>query len=1259
MWLEIRRFYDSIHQFSNLDDPKSCEAIYKLLDYNKSRLQSLLVNSKKSAAAKAKVIPNTQITIDGVELTLDSDICAESLIVSEIFQLNELESLDLVLAGESQKVHFDGLNRGLIAVVCYYDAHRLLASALRDVLQWDREYLPENLVQLIESNFIQDSVLTHLLGLHSSFSVQSEFNRLMQPNVNGLGGSKHQKLLRNVIEEIRQAISDCTVLLCHNPGSHALSFSNTLFQIVKSVPVSEKLNSVNMTAWIALVKLTSSEVLTQASDTCSILNNMVTQIRDETSWSDQPMCGSVQLACAVSLRALAASPADHLGIDVIKVDVDRVIDRAVRNMAFQYIRFAVIGSEQFKFVNQFCVVDELLKQLVCFFPAKLMEAERNSADELVWLDEGVQKAEESTTAPPSHTGQPQTLPQPLHQQMPDLSSATLHYENFLRCFVDLYKLFENDTSSAKKRLREQITKSSVDFCTEHSIELCRLLERARLHHHVVHAVAYLDLAAAVCLNPLTASFLYDTFSREFPGSEFFGWDSLMAALRSYERLFRDQNQSHQIYRVQGEKVTIPGDELSGLLAWLRLATKVASLDEAAALRMAEERSWCVIDTACRVASAPVPLPLKAQLLNLLGSLASIRSVAQRVWNSLYAHQLCYFSESGALLGVQQELEERECIAKHYEVSLAFVRLVSSLLKHKYLPDFATAFVQFVTKSILSQLSSRSYNDVKQMWSLAEASATAIKRLLEHGIVERRSVLANELHVVVLAHILNDTPLFRALCRIVVEDCDVYSDPYSDGRRYSADAALLSLQIISKAVTLHGSMRTCCRGGETDLIVSSIQSLTFTTLHSNKPITLIDVIFHYLQQADELPLHSLCCAQILREATLAPGSQRSLLDLLRARNSPGVHVRALRAALCAASIQYTLEDSLVKDLNGENILNARGETARILLETLSDAVDAEPKTQNLCYYLLALRVSKAKEKQLYSNDETVTGLHHVLYIIEQFVAAKDPLSLPFSALLEPCFRLMQRLVSVSCPYAMPALCLMRSSDLVERLITSPFMRNFFSADSIFDNAYSDSAFAVRRMIIGYILHFTALESSSLSSQGHYSKPEVFFRCLLEPQSSGALEGEGDSNILFSLLRHGCVSGEAEILYPPLMHFDVQKLQALFEACLTVTVYGVSQYDIHFLHRLLRREIEAVHSDCEDARHLQQEMESILEYCAKLNANLLTSGATERIISGCTALLNVFSVFAPFPFFTADTQLQILRDSCYVFIEVADGLGGVSL
>ncbi|RCN28020.1 hypothetical protein ANCCAN_26242 [Ancylostoma caninum] len=244
------------------------------------------VNCTAIYLERAKLKANAEIPIDGVKVTVDQSVCDETVIISDIFNLNEMDALELVLSGESQKIHFDCLNRGLIAVVCYYDVHRLLAVLLRTMLEWDKESMHESLRGFIEQNFVQRTMFQHLLQLQASFNVTSEFHMLSQPHVNGLGGPRHQNL-------------------------------------VSYIPVF---------------------LLFQATTAAAVLSNLVKEIRNETVWSDQSVCGTVQLACAIALRALAVSPADHLNITNVEVDVDKVVDRAIKNLAMVFIRHGVISS---------------------------------------------------------------------------------------------------------------------------------------------------------------------------------------------------------------------------------------------------------------------------------------------------------------------------------------------------------------------------------------------------------------------------------------------------------------------------------------------------------------------------------------------------------------------------------------------------------------------------------------------------------------------------------------------------------------------------------------------------------------------------------------------------------------------------------------------------------------------------------------------------------------------------------------------------
>ena len=146
---------------------------------------------------------------------------------------------------------------------------------------------------------------------------------------------------------------------------------------------------------------------------------------------------------------------------------------------------------------------------------------------------------------------------------------------------------------------------------------------------------------------------------------------------------QSQHQSLNLSLRPGDKISIPAQELSGLVAWLRMTTKVAQFNEIAAMRFSDDPAWTMCSAVASLSTSSVPLALKAALIDLLTAVARLKGTAPRIWQVIHVNQLCYHADGGTLMGMQQELEERECIAKQYDVSLAFVKLMTTLLMHRY------------------------------------------------------------------------------------------------------------------------------------------------------------------------------------------------------------------------------------------------------------------------------------------------------------------------------------------------------------------------------------------------------------------------------------------------------------------------------------------------------------------------------------------------------------------------------------------------
>ncbi|PIO62929.1 hypothetical protein TELCIR_15490, partial [Teladorsagia circumcincta] len=247
---------------------------------------------------------------------------------------------------------------------------------------------------------------------------------------------------------------------------------------------------------------------------------------------------------------------------------------------------------------------------------------------------------------------------------------------------------------------------------------------------------------------------------------------------------------------------------------------------------------------------------------------------------------------------------------------------------------------------------------------------------------------------------------------------------------------------------------------------------------------------------------------------------------------------------------------------------------------------------------------------------------------------------------------QRLVSVECVYSQAVLRFVRSVNLIQQLVASPFLSTILSQDA----GEGPTLLSVTRMVSGSILHLSALEVASLLKSGHFNIPHEMYCTLLETPDAIANNdqtSEGVDNLLFSLLRHGHIELSEEVEYPRLVHFNAHKLQTLFDTCKTTTVFNIAQYDIDYLHELLTREI--VSTQAEDTTAVTREMVAVLTYGTDVNAQLLQRGASEQLISGCTALLNVMALFAPVPFFSIESQLEMLTDAAFLLVEYVSGCG----
>ena len=94
----------------------------------------------------------------------------ETIILSNIYDLNEQSAVELLLEAETQMQYFPGLTRGLTAILLYYDRKKLIVNTLKTLLlvrsgrTWVLdETIPIDFINFV-NHFIDDLIKEGLIG---------------------------------------------------------------------------------------------------------------------------------------------------------------------------------------------------------------------------------------------------------------------------------------------------------------------------------------------------------------------------------------------------------------------------------------------------------------------------------------------------------------------------------------------------------------------------------------------------------------------------------------------------------------------------------------------------------------------------------------------------------------------------------------------------------------------------------------------------------------------------------------------------------------------------------------------------------------------------------------------------------------------------------------------------------------------------------------------------------------------------------------
>ncbi|VDN50626.1 unnamed protein product [Dracunculus medinensis] len=861
-----------------------------------------------------------------------------------------------------------------------------------------------------------------------------------------------------------------------------------------------------------------------------------------------------------------------------------------------------------------------------------------------------------------------------------LYRPNLHFEVFMRCIADLY-----DGESY------ELIALSSQYCSfqnknYHLImeELVKFIKNGKnLVSPVLH-VAFLDMVKNLCRCKSSANFLFELllstdYSKQGIVKISLSWNHFWKAVREYLNLFATKkvhapNIVHTIGSKTDHSQEISQTEMAGLLVWIQLSEVIAKYDSYARRQFIEHNTWQCIDTVTGLLASAIQLVLKGALLRFLASLALEGMGVPKIWIALISHSVLTENLSGKLMGIQQELEDRECSIKRYYSSLGLLHLLKEMFLHSVIivdKQHLLPYLNFVIKSIICQCASRSYEDIDQMWELYSASCDALYSLINYYVITSTSLINDHPQIFVLRQLFSDSTFFRAMLQLgnVLIECAERLADYSVRNKKREQAALSALRLLDVCILRHDSFVDAIRSTESSIMVNSLDSLLLRPIPKRPNFAYATVIASYIIQSDLLPYHSYYAISILRElCSTRISHQLRIVRCLSPLTEKLIEGCARITSTSFKSLTVSPHDSpSPHEIDSLSISQVRGETARALLEMFISSVEIAPSSANIAYLLCGLDLTNLKETTVEGPGVigcSKTSLHSIVETLNILATHENPLELSYAAIFEPELRFLVdfdaaeggeglRLVSVNAICAPAVLRFLRSNhDLIYRLASSQL---FVSTDGCAEEEDSKMLINLRRFLQGSVLYLSSMELSSLLKIGHFSQPERFYRlmlCVNGHQEEMDEISESNRNLTEPSIKQGqshllelVITNNAKVkrnrnkIIDQLTYNLKKQWVYLLTLCTRPVSSNISQCDIHHLNWLLRRESISLAPEMQPDYLIivLKEIEQVLRYCAAYNLRKSGEASVRLIISAWLSFLNTIAIFAPVPFISCGMHL----------------------
>ncbi|XP_048578619.1 nuclear pore complex protein Nup205 isoform X2 [Nematostella vectensis] len=853
---------------------------------------------------------------------LPEQFIQEALIISDILDLNELASVELLLAGEQQQPNFPGLTRGLVAVLLYHDGRRCLVSALKTLIQaregitWTLG-LTDDLCQLITkfTNELREEGLTAtILNQLEQIDLKVELEKLQKGQA--IGDEHHKRQLIDFITDQRQLLAECLYgLACQSPlpRNDCLQLLGYLKKC-QSLEVDGRLDSVTLMVLMAMLYCLNVDPLDDANELQTFINegslpllsdpSFIPDLHRElatSTWLNSGLLATIQFAWSLVLRScsqwssLAASAADILEED------EAVLDMAVEGRVFAFLRSSMVQASIFHHEDYFVRrLHSLITGFIVKMPLKVKEL-RNHGDEaarilLVHLQEGLEPPEDL----PTHFEDLLLLIGDVYSKDPSgLELATDYW-----CVPDpVTTPFSPYARAVSPAYRQRLSSKQVSL--NKFVHLAGDLLPLPLF------VPYMDMLVGLCTSPQGAHHCFNMLKTT--ANSTVSWDHFFTAIKQYYMDLR-QNGSQaggEIHRAHSPNCSVSQTELEGLEAVLRVTERVADQDEVARIALCESQVWLPVASLFGLLGCSIPISLKACILNTLAAFAKSPEIAASMWHTLELAQVLQTVEqpgqtAQGTSGIQAELNELESRSEVYPETRAFLKLMAALtdipvptaLGVGYRVPGFEPYLVFLRDQVLLKFSTRAYKDPTEKWQVACGVLEILFKLLDayspqpgdfvdqfmEGRGGERHLVPKPAGFSIMVHMMNDTQMLQMVLSII-DQASTALDMLTatSGKDELERATLLCLRVVEVTLerqeTFMDMLRSVVHGSA--VMVTPLQHLLMTVNPATQKADYLLKVTKYLTLSHISPELSLSAIKILCQVGQSQPVQSHLVGILTA------------------------------------------------------------------------------------------------------------------------------------------------------------------------------------------------------------------------------------------------------------------------------------------------------------------------------------------------------------------------------------------